>query len=509
MIGLSCGINSVAFASGAGAPLSAPSTIVAPTISGTGQQDTEHSITQSGVYAGNPTPTVTTYWQIDSTDESGTQDVTDFTPPDDAGEVGLNLRLRVHASNSQGSIDVYSDPIVLTAAATDTYANPMPLTSSMLARTHSIGRPWADHMEAISIAHGGSMLDMVMSQPGQNADTAWNGGAGVVQNGWNSVTDLANADIMILMEAAGGTPTTAQNNLDYGGRAALLAHFAYGASVGVTQHVLSGWAAGNYGIVSDAQWRADSLSLIAEWEALVDYLNANKPGADPTIYLLPIGHLIVRIYDECQPGGDLYGLHTFDEFYSDDIHNTDLGGWAIAYLAWTVCLRRPITAVDLTLETDEHDYITNSVPQATADALIPIITNVAETVSRTGLTGGIIQGNSALNLMYPSDFYTAQPFIDVTRQGRPWLDQAYSAWSGPQNANGYPTAMNGATTIRMMILTDIPAAATSLNGGYTLTWEGSRPTWCRVPIPSPSTTRQARVPSKSRSPIPAQPRSPT
>jgi hypothetical protein len=89
----------------------------------------------------------------------------------------------------------------------------------------------------------------------------------------------------------------------------------------------------------------------------------------------------------------------------------------------------------------------------------------------------------AMGLAGIADWSTEQPFIDLMKTARPWIGHLPGQWGGMDSAqieasgaldpNGWPLRIpDGAERIEAFILTDQPAAATSLAGRYRLTYDG-------------------------------------
>ena len=109
------------------------------------------------------------------------------------------------------------------------------------------------------------------------------------------------------------------------------------------------------------------------------------------------------------------------------------------------------------------------------DAASPRIIDVAAREGRR---------NVMFNLSHAWDWSTQQPFIDMMRLARPWIGHLRGRWGGVGEADlvsggyldddGWVLAVPGhVVKLSALILTDMPAEATSLAGRYHVRWEGS------------------------------------
>lgn len=114
-------------------PLTAPTLTTAPTITGTAQVGVVLT-GNAGVWAGNPTPTVTRVWRANGVDIAGATGAT-YTPV--AGDIGKTIILRETATNSQGSDSANS---VATAAVIAALAAPANTVLPAITGTAQVGQ---------------------------------------------------------------------------------------------------------------------------------------------------------------------------------------------------------------------------------------------------------------------------------------------------------------------------------------------------------------------------------
>ncbi len=86
-----------------------------------------------------------------------------------------------------------------------------------------------------------------------------------------------------------------------------------------------------------ASWRDRLAADEAEWQARVDYAEANKAGGAPRIWMVPGVPLMMRLWDDAEAGripGVANGADflSSDRWWNDDVHPGGLGSLALAYL---------------------------------------------------------------------------------------------------------------------------------------------------------------------------------
>lgn len=93
-------------------------------------------------------------------------------------------------------------------------------------------------------------------------------------------------------------------------------------------------------------------------------------------------------------------------------------------------------------------------------------------------------GSTAIGLNGIADWGASQPFIDVMKASREWQGRSASAWvshshdalksGGHLDADSWPLRIpSGANRVGTIILCEIQAGDTSLNGRYRMTWDGA------------------------------------
>lgn len=93
------------------------------------------------------------------------------------------------------------------------------------------------------------------------------------------------------------------------------------------------------------------------------------------------------------------------------------------------------------------------------------------------------KGKAAVGLSGIADWGASQPFIDVFKQSREWMARSETAFvshtndqlreGGHLDDDGWPVSIPaGAKSVGSIILTDLSAKDTSVNGHYRMTWDG-------------------------------------
>lgn len=89
--------------------------------------------------------------------------------------------------------------------------------------------------------------------------------------------------------------------------------------------------------VNDPEWSANIAADRALWEQVVDDVNARVDG--PDILLVPGGTAMARLVERID-AGELPGLESRFDLYTDAIHLTDIGNYFIALVQFAVIYRR-------------------------------------------------------------------------------------------------------------------------------------------------------------------------
>ncbi|MFV0300971.1 MAG: hypothetical protein ACK5IP_08870 [Paracoccus sp. (in: a-proteobacteria)] len=76
-----------------------------------------------------------------------------------------------------------------------------------------------------------------------------------------------------------------------------------------------------------------------QWEAILDYVNQNRPQGSPAMKMIPGTQIMAAAHDEIG-AGKAGGMSEFRELFRDDIHVSDWGGYLIALAHFAVIYNR-------------------------------------------------------------------------------------------------------------------------------------------------------------------------
>jgi hypothetical protein len=139
-------------------------------------------------------------------------------------------------------------------------------------------------------------------------------------------------DVLVLTE---GLPIT--EHVRYSDSARYVAEFANLAARGnpdVQVYLYQTW----YSLEDmEMEWRARIDAERAVWEALADEVSAARSG--PPVLLVPAGTALGRLVDRIE-AGEVPGLRSRAELFTDDIHLNDLGNYFVALVQLATLYRR-------------------------------------------------------------------------------------------------------------------------------------------------------------------------
>ncbi len=87
------------------------------------------------------------------------------------------------------------------------------------------------------------------------------------------------------------------------------------------------------------RWRERLPRELAEWERITDHVNAGRPKEAPAMRLIPGTLIMATIHDAIQRG-EVPGIRSHEELFSDTIHLNDAGAYLIALAHYAVIYRR-------------------------------------------------------------------------------------------------------------------------------------------------------------------------
>lgn len=101
----------------------------------------------------------------------------------------------------------------------------------------------------------------------------------------------------------------------------------------------------------EAAFRASLDVQGKEWEQMQDYANARRPDGAPPVYIIPGHKMMARLYDDIVDG-QVPGISSIRDFFSDQVHTNELGAYAISLIHYACIFNKtPVgLPVDLILE---------------------------------------------------------------------------------------------------------------------------------------------------------------
>ncbi|WP_221385024.1 calcium-binding protein [Sulfitobacter undariae] len=102
-----------------------------------------------------------------------------------------------------------------------------------------------------------------------------------------------------------------------------------------------------HGLGADTQeWRAQIANDLPKWQGIVDYVNDNAATGAPEAFVLPAGQALGNLYDRIE-AGEVPGITSIRDLFSDNIHLNDTGNWFIAALQASAVTGLDVSALPL------------------------------------------------------------------------------------------------------------------------------------------------------------------
>ncbi|MFG6593110.1 hypothetical protein ACGYK4_01070 [Sulfitobacter sp. 1A13368] len=281
-------------------------------------------------------------------------------------------------------------------------------------------------------------------------------------------------------------------------------------------------------------WRERLESDLPAWEGIASAMRAGRSSENATIEVIPAGQAMAHLYDEIA-AENLSGLTGIDALFADDIHLNDLGHYFVAMVqyarltgkdplglptdfndrwgkafdtpqpdlaralqrvAWEAVqdyqggavMPAPLATRPVAEDNAQTAPITPTGPPAPSpasdatEAAKPLDppTPFEITASEEAVAGTRDMG---IGLAAIADWSVQTPFLDLMKTARPWLGHVAGRFGGMEyaqlvqggylNAEGWPVKMpRELGSIGTLILTDMPAQATTLKGRYLLRFKG-------------------------------------
>ncbi|WP_293572979.1 hypothetical protein [Phaeobacter sp.] len=259
-------------------------------------------------------------------------------------------------------------------------------------------------------------------------------------------------------------------------------------------------------------WRARLEEDLPKWQAVVDDVNKAAGGK---VKLLQAGQAMARL-DDAIRAGTVPGASRIEDFFDDDIHPNDLGFYFLSLVQYAVITgqspiglpsdlknrwgqryQAPSPELASRLQDIAWEAAQGLPPSAalpsdpTALPQDPILPRLNANRSNDGSAPRIAGAADtrlpkqpmAMNLSAIADWSPQAAFLNHFKSSRPWIGHLPGQWGGVDHPDlaaagyldphGWPTSVPPELgSIGTLILTDLPAEATSLTGRYVLRFEG-------------------------------------
>ena len=154
----------------------------------------------------------------------------------------------------------------------------------------------------------------------------WNNGASAQGVNAREVLPSGDYDTVIVTEAI-PLATQIQYN-DTHGYAERYFDLAQSADADTRFYVYETW----HELGADTQeWRAQIESDLPAWQGIVDHVNDNAADGAQEAFVIPAGQAMAELHDRIE-AGEVPGVTSIRDLFSDDIHLNDTGSWFIAAL---------------------------------------------------------------------------------------------------------------------------------------------------------------------------------
>ena len=273
-------------------------------------------------------------------------------------------------------------------------------------------------------------------------------------------------------------------------------------------------------------WRVRLQNDLAQWESIVTLLQEGQPDAQDRIALIPAGQALARL-DDAIAAGEIAGLRSISDVFSDDIHLNDRGHYFVSLVQYTVLTGASpeglphvvkdrfgdgFEGIDLNMAEGMQRVALEAVAAYQSGDIAPAAApiNAAQSPPQADVPAAVAQQTEprapppaeqaeppvvtartapvdalAIGLAPVTDWAAQQPFLDVMKTSRPWLGHLAGQYGGIEyeellaggylDADGWLLKMpRQAGSVGTLILTDLPPeAAPSLEGRYVLRFQGA------------------------------------
>ena len=244
----------------------------------------------------------------------------------------------------------------------------------------------------------------------------WDNGASAEGVNARAVLQSGDYDAVIVTEAIPLDEQIRYNDTE--GYAARYFDLAHGANPDTQFFVYETWHSIG---ANTADWRAQIADDLPTWQGIVDHVNDTADAGAPEALLIPAGQAMARLHDRIE-AGEVPGLNSIRDLFSDDIHLNDTGSWFVAALHASA-----VTGVDpatLPLET------TNiwGVPFGGPDAALADV--MAEVIDET--LNDFVPHDSAPPMVADDDVVLFEAPDTNTPEARDANNELYGGWGNDQ-----------------------------------------------------------------------------
>ena len=254
----------------------------------------------------------------------------------------------------------------------------------------------------------------------------WDNGANAEGVNARDVLPSGEYDHVIVTEAIPLDAQIQQN--DSQGYAQRYFDLAYSANADTQFYVYETW----HEIGADTHaWRAQIADDLPKWQGIVDHINDNSPAGAPEALVIPAGQAMAALHDKIE-AGEVPGLTSIRDLFSDNIHLNDTGNWFIAALQASA-----VTGVDaatLPLETSNAWGVPYGAPDAAVAQVMADVIN--ETVDTFLPLGGTPPTNSSEAPVVTEDTNVTENTNDNTANSNDWSAELFGSAGNDQLYRG-------------------------------------------------------------------------
>ncbi|MEL6702024.1 MAG: hypothetical protein AAFO58_10160, partial [Pseudomonadota bacterium] len=147
-------------------------------------------------------------------------------------------------------------------------------------------------------------------------------------------------------------------------------------------------------------WRDQISADQSSWQGIIDYVNQNAPAGTPEALVIPAGQAMGNLHDAIV-AGQVPGLTSIRDLFSDDIHLNNLGHWFVAAIHAEAVAGIDASLLPLSVTVSNTTYV--GPDAATAQIMADIIEQTLPSEAPAGMVGGpgsdVLVGDGGDNLL--------------------------------------------------------------------------------------------------------------